>query len=952
MVNAKLAHVETSDWILVLIPSGAYYGLVVLFWMCMVELPWRKQCTWRSFGAMFSSFAQHASLWLGLFWMARYWDRDIDNDNVNWYVLSIPFYGAIVFRCLCTAAAMASLHDLQACMVSREQVFPREAQPPQQGEPLGVEEVQRGVLVDGDRETTENNSKSSNDNLPLPDGYIVVTKDSRLLAEHLFSNPLSLQETHRFFSDADKMNEAVVKTSPEFQQVDHAVSSLRHGIINLAIFGSSFITLIALKLEGHLDISFWIVFAPIWIHLGMRLFHSWRAARALRRSSTRVNNNSTGNSQSPPQLANPMITPPEAKKRTGTAEHSGEPPVGLEDSSQGAEDGKHKIASVSLLTGAVKPGDASDNTVKDTFLGTVTQSMSYDGDRIEIDTEGVPRGVSAAGYSPFMTGDTPVSVLEKEAHDTLESLSADDPPPFRVDLEAGNPPRDTTIPDSDAGEVKKKNDSVATLEIAPDGVDSQSSGNEDQPYEEFERWQSVYEHTEVRSLQSPFISCEVFFQLLVLCLIVAKLEQDYGDTDEENPGFNAFFVILIPLSLGLVVCCVAIVFGCAQIAREEFRNSPSNTIDGAQSGVPGAVGIENDAANELVPMQAGGTSNQPMTFSAHIDVPRRDLTISDRVHLFTAVLAVSTADAETWLVENTDIDAIAKMTLWGQTIAFSDDLECYSVNYDDNITDDTPAREFLALMRKNLQAHFDKTHFQNELAAIEPLDDDDYEDGHDVLGESGVTDGAEHLDGVECLVCCELYRVEDTVHCEGDPIHFCCRVCFHRYATETIDAGDVTGMPCADANCPAMFATPTVRENVSSWDALRMEDRETERNTKVALAAKAVLKCTCGSVGVVTDTDIGDGCITCPGSDCSLQFCALCGNKWHPDTSCPPSKKMLQWVVSNTMPCPNCHTPIEKNAGCDHMHCAPPGGCGHHFSYRTGKPMSRSGTNLRGLYTA
>ena len=315
MVNAKLAHVETSDWILVLIPSGAYYGLVVLFWMCMVELPWRKQCTWRSFGAMFSSFAQHASLWLGLFWMARYWDRDIDNDNVNWYVLSIPFYSAIVFRCLCTAAAMASLHDLQACMVSREQVFPREAQPPQQGEPLGVEEVQRGVLVDGDRETTENNSKSSNDNLPLPDGYIVVTKDSRLLAEHLFSNPLSLQETHRFFSDADKMNEAVVKTSPEFQQVDHAVSSLRHGIINLAIFGSSFITLIALKLEGHLDISFWIVFAPIWIHLGMRLFHSWRAARALRRSSTRVNNNSTGNSQSPPQLANPMITPPEAKKK-------------------------------------------------------------------------------------------------------------------------------------------------------------------------------------------------------------------------------------------------------------------------------------------------------------------------------------------------------------------------------------------------------------------------------------------------------------------------------------------------------------------------------------------------------------------------------------------------------------------------------------------------------------
>merc|ERR1711879_1118705 len=39
------------------------------------------------------------------------------------------------------------------------------------------------------------------------------------------------------------------------------------------------------------------------------------------------------------------------------------------------------------------------------------------------------------------------------------------------------------------------------------------------------------------------------------------------------------------------------------------------------------------------------------------------------------------------------------------------------------------------------------------------------------------------------------------------------------------------------------------------------------------------------------------------------------------------------WIIGNTKPCPKCKNPIEKNGGCMHMTCRPPGGCGHEFCW-------------------
>jgi ariadne-1 len=167
-------------------------------------------------------------------------------------------------------------------------------------------------------------------------------------------------------------------------------------------------------------------------------------------------------------------------------------------------------------------------------------------------------------------------------------------------------------------------------------------------------------------------------------------------------------------------------------------------------------------------------------------------------------------------------------------------------------------------------------------------------------------------------------------------MHWLCKPCFRQYATVTVEAGDHTSITCCVPQCGALFATDAAASGLGDLDRLKMAERENARNQKVALAAKAVLRCACGTVGVVLEEDMSaDGRITCPG--CSHSYCAKCGNDAHPG-ECPPPAKTLEWMSKHGKPCPNCGDLIQKDGGCQHMHCAPPGGCGHHFCWGCMRP--------------
>ncbi|ELP88400.1 ariadne RING finger, putative [Entamoeba invadens IP1] len=73
---------------------------------------------------------------------------------------------------------------------------------------------------------------------------------------------------------------------------------------------------------------------------------------------------------------------------------------------------------------------------------------------------------------------------------------------------------------------------------------------------------------------------------------------------------------------------------------------------------------------------------------------------------------------------------------------------------------------------------------------------------------------------------------------------------------------------------------------------------------------------------------------------CDYCFCCRCKEQWHADSTC---EKYQQWKKDNAKGstafeeyirnhaklCPNCHQPIEKNGGCNHMTCK----CGYQFCW-------------------
>jgi hypothetical protein len=215
---------------------------------------------------------------------------------------------------------------------------------------------------------------------------------------------------------------------------------------------------------------------------------------------------------------------------------------------------------------------------------------------------------------------------------------------------------------------------------------------------------------------------------------------------------------------------------------------------------------------------------------------------------------------------------------------------------------------------------------------IKPIDVDDDNNGN---GDSAIT----------CSICSDDFDLSNTVPCSSEKtIHFLCKSCFESYVTVTVESGPIHSICCPIPDCKSLFSVADAKSNLSSWDLLMIEYRETNRDRRVALAAKAVLHCECGAVGIITENDIGNGRIICPNNPhngCNKIYCCKCGNDDHGTDLCPPPVETVQWLNKNSKECPNCKNRIEKNGGCDHMTCqVSAGGCGHQFWWTCGCPFT------------
>jgi hypothetical protein len=130
--------------------------------------------------------------------------------------------------------------------------------------------------------------------------------------------------------------------------------------------------------------------------------------------------------------------------------------------------------------------------------------------------------------------------------------------------------------------------------------------------ETFRAWQNAYAEAEESAMQEQAKASSeclnISLQLILLCLIVAKVEQSYESEDPDDVGFSTFW-ILFPFFLffGIICCCCTLlIYGAAPGSAEDLN---------------AAVGEENDAVD---PEDPSNTNNAPIVVPPSVIEEKKD----------------------------------------------------------------------------------------------------------------------------------------------------------------------------------------------------------------------------------------------------------------------------------------------------------------------------------------
>ncbi|KAF5282513.1 hypothetical protein FQA39_LY04920 [Lamprigera yunnana] len=185
--------------------------------------------------------------------------------------------------------------------------------------------------------------------------------------------------------------------------------------------------------------------------------------------------------------------------------------------------------------------------------------------------------------------------------------------------------------------------------------------------------------------------------------------------------------------------------------------------------------------------------------------------------------------------------------------------------------------------------------------------------------------------------------------------HIFCKLCWESYLTIKIQEGDAHHIMCPAYQCHILVPVEVIERLVSPEMARRylqfdikafVESNRCIKWCPVAGCGRAVrfpeteqyeIKICNKSIPVTSHAvDCGNGHFFC--WECLGDAHAPCGcNQWQewqlkiaeikPEelkASCTESEDAANclWLVTNSKPCPNCKSPIQKNEGCNHMKCS------------------------------
>ncbi len=177
---------------------------------------------------------------------------------------------------------------------------------------------------------------------------------------------------------------------------------------------------------------------------------------------------------------------------------------------------------------------------------------------------------------------------------------------------------------------------------------------------------------------------------------------------------------------------------------------------------------------------------------------------------------------------------------------------------------------------------------------------------------------------ITCGICLSEFSF-DEIHWKFSKIPRCdhrfCNDCIAKYLTELIIDGKVLKIKCPNNNCNNELSESEIKDFLKYSDLQIIQKYEKfKKNLEISMDPK---HCWCIRPGCeyLVEGDAKHPKIICK---CGQMMCFNCMNPWHEGRDCESAieqeykKYAEKGKVKN---CPKCKSRIEKNEGCNHMHC-------------------------------
>ncbi|XP_007895740.1 ankyrin repeat and IBR domain-containing protein 1 isoform X2 [Callorhinchus milii] len=231
-----------------------------------------------------------------------------------------------------------------------------------------------------------------------------------------------------------------------------------------------------------------------------------------------------------------------------------------------------------------------------------------------------------------------------------------------------------------------------------------------------------------------------------------------------------------------------------------------------------------------------------------------------------------------------------------------------------------------------------------------------------------------------CGICmCSISVFEDPVDVPCG--HEFCRACWEGFLNIKIQEGEAHNIFCPAFDCYQLVPVDIIENLVSremdkrylQFDIKAFVDNNSVIKWCPTPACERAVRLTCQRSGSISLDQLSFPLLSAPAVDCGKGhlFCWECLGEAHEPCDCQIWKNWLQkitemkpeelagvgeafedaanclWLLSNSKPCANCKSPIQKNEGCNHMQCAK---CKYDFCWICLEEWKKHSSSTGGYY--